>query len=278
MAPGAPPASEHELGDPLSALHMHAVTVVFIVWTLLMSVLAVALHLLTLGYGDVSMWVARRMWAPPLLAFARIRLDLQGGEHLRPDQPYVAVANHQSAVDILVLFLALPHLPIRFMAKQGLFWIPVFGWYLWLTGYVAVDRRSRSRGRRSLARAAVRVRRSNTTIVVFPEGTRTPDGSVKRFRTGAFVLAQECKAPIVPVALAGGYAVMNRHRWHVRRGTIHARVLPPIPPQSSENNDRKDIAELAQRVVTDEVARLRAQFDIEETDAVSAEPSLATAR
>ncbi len=229
-----------------------------------LATLAATLHLLTLGYGDVSMWVARRLWVPPVLAFARVKLDARGGEELRPDRPYIAVANHQSVLDILVLFLLLPQLRIRFIAKQVLFYIPLFGWYLWLTGYVSVNRGNRTKARRSLEKAAARIARRNTTIVVFAEGTRTPDGTVKPFKKGAFVLAAQCQAPVLPIALAGGYGVMGRNEWHVYPGTIHARVLEPIPTNGLEVDDRHELADRVRRVIIDEVDRLRAEFELDE--------------
>lgn len=264
MSDSANPLPEPSPRPKLSPLHMHAVTAFFAIWTLLLATLASTLHMLTLGYGDVSMWVARRLWVPPVLAFARIKLDLKGGEELRGDRPYIAVANHQSVLDILVLFLAIPRLPIRFIAKQVLFYIPLFGWYLWLTGYVAVNRGNRSKARKSLVRAASRIAKRNTTIVVFPEGTRTPDGTVKRFKKGAFVLATQCQAPVVPIALAGAYGVMNRHEWHVYPGTIHARVLPPIPSAGHVYEGRDDLASAARQAIIAEVQRLRQEFGLQE--------------
>lgn len=263
MSDSANPAQSPSARLKLAPVHMHAVSLFFAFWTLFLAAIATTLHVLTLGYGDVSMWVARKLWVPPVLAFARIKLDLRGGEDLRGDRPYIAVANHQSVIDILVLFVTLPRLPIRFIAKQILFYIPLFGWYLWLTGYVAVNRGDRPKAHKSLEKAALRISSRNTTIVVFPEGTRTLDGSVKRFKKGAFVLAIQCGAPIVPIALAGGYGVMSRHAWHVTPGTIHARVLEPIPTAGQGIEALDELAGKAREVIVEEVDRLRREFDLD---------------
>ena len=248
----------------MSSIRMFFVTVFFAVWTALMATLAFFSHLLTLGVGDVSMWIARRLWVPPVLWFAGIDLDTRGSERLSPDQAYVAVANHQSVIDIMAMFIALPNVPIRFIAKQVLFYIPVFGWYLWLTGYISVNRSNRRKAFKSLDRAAKRINKRRSTVVVFAEGTRTPDGEIKRFKKGAFVLALRARAPVVPIAIAGAYAVMNRHRWRVAPGTIHVRVLEPIETKDTEYEERNELIRQTHTAIANRVDELRQEFGIQD--------------
>ncbi len=110
-------------------------------------------------------------------------------------------ANHASALDILIVF---GHLPVdfRIVYKRSLSLVPLVGWAIWLGGHLPIDRSHPFRARRSLDAAARRIR-GGTSVVVFPEGTRSPDGSVRRFKRGSFGLAIAAGVPVVPVSLAG---------------------------------------------------------------------------
>ena len=119
---------------------------------------------------------------------------------------------------------------LRFLAKRELFWIPVFGWYRRLGGHVPVDRGDKARVKASLFDAAARVK-SGTSLVAFPEGSRSKDGSIKPFKKGPFALAMESGVPVVPVAVSGSGAIAPRGVIAVRQGVIRLAVGAPLYPE-----------------------------------------------
>jgi 1-acyl-sn-glycerol-3-phosphate acyltransferase len=232
------------------------------VWTILSSAIAIVAHTLTLGFGDVSMWVGRHVWARPLLAVMGVTLTVEGRDRYEAGQPWVVAANHQGVLDIPVMFLAFPDLRIRFLAKKELFYIPVFGWYLWLAGHISVSRGNLRKAIKSIELAGERIKKHRSTIMVFPEGTRTEDGRIKGFKKGAFVLAAKTGVPVVPVAIAGSFGAINKNRWNIDPGSIHVRILDPIRTEGMTYEDRNALMRAVEASITAGVAVLRTEHDL----------------
>ena len=222
--------------------------------TLVASILAIGLHLLFLGLIDASYWVGRLFWVPFIRFVVGVRVEREGSLPPGFRGPCVLVVNHQGYLDIPALMDCFPF-GLRFLTKRILFWIPVFGWYLWLAGYVSIDRGHHGRALAGIDRARRRIHRRRTTIVVFAEGTRTRDGSVGRFKKGAFHLAIQTGVPIVPVSIRGSYDVLNRHSNRVRPGTIRVRIDEPIPVEGLTSSDVSDLLERTRQVVVAGVGR-----------------------
>lgn len=194
-----------------------------------------------------------RLWGRSLLWICGIELRVQGGKHVEPDRAYVFVANHQSSLDIPALLVALP-LRIHVLAKASLFRIPFLGWYMKQVGYVPVDRSCPRRAVQCLEEAAERLR-TGTSVLLFPEGGRTPEGQLGRFKTGGFHLAQATGVPLVPVVLINSGRLMARGvRWP-DPGVIEVRIGEPVlaatdaRPRALADTMRQRIAELQQAVV-----------------------------
>src|SRR5258708_38144739 len=130
--------------------------------------------------------------------------EVRGAEN-GPAGPAVYSANHGSALDIPILF---GHLPVdfRIIHKRSLYLVPVLGWSLYLAGHVGIDRVNAFRARKSLDAAAARIR-GGTSVVTFPEGTRSPDAEVWPFKRGSFVMALQAQVPVGPLSLGGGERV-----------------------------------------------------------------------
>jgi 1-acyl-sn-glycerol-3-phosphate acyltransferase len=168
-----------------------------------------------------------RWWAHSLLFFSGARVTVRGGEHLARGQPYVFAANHQSYMDIPVLFAYLPG-NFRIMAKASLFYIPFLGWHLRRSGHMPIARDNPRRAARSLLEAATHVR-EGTRVFIFPEGGRTPHGQLDEFKPGAFLLAIKAGVPVVPITLNGTRALLAMNSWHLRPGRIEMIFHAPIP-------------------------------------------------
>ncbi len=192
---------------------------------------------------------ARRVttaWARTLLRVVGVKVVVEGLRNV-PAGAAVYAANHGSVLDIPVLF---GHLPVdfRIIHKRSLHRIPVVGLYLHAAGHIAIDRVSGFRARRSLDRAAERIR-GGTSILSFPEGTRSACAEVAPFKKGSFVLALRAGAPVVPISLAGVKAVMPTGLRGMRTGTVYLIVHPPMPTVGRAEEEAAALAEDVRRIV-----------------------------
>jgi 1-acyl-sn-glycerol-3-phosphate acyltransferase len=166
-----------------------------------------------------------------------VKVSLEGTENLRTDGPQIVVSNHQSWFDVFALAAALP-VRYRFVAKQELGEIPVFG-HAWKScGHVSVDRGNREAAIEALDQAWREVHEDKLTMILFPEGTRSPDGRLKSFKKGAFVLAVQGQVPLVPMAVVGSRDIMGKGDRRVRSGEIRVRIGSPIPVKGATIRDR----------------------------------------
>jgi len=181
----------------------------------------------------------QRLWVNWLLRTNGIRLKLEGMENLRKDDSYILVSNHASILDIPGIISAFPF-PVRFMAKKSLIWFPIFGWFLYLSEHILIDRESAQSALKSLKRASSLLKKG-ISIIVFAEGTRSPDGEVKEFKRGAFLLAQHSKFPVVPVSITGTFTMLPRKGWCFWPGTMNIRLGQPIPTRDLSLQESRDL-------------------------------------
>ena len=167
------------------------------------------------------LWARSLIWA----AGIRIEADLSA---LDPGQTYIFMANHQSHMDIPILFAALSGWNFRFLAKESLFQIPVFGPAMRRMGHVAIDRGNRRKAMESIQEAVGLVSRG-IGLLVFPEGTRSMDYSkLQEFKTGGMIVALKCQAQVAPVVLSGSGGVLPKHGRRLTPGVVRLRALPPF--------------------------------------------------
>jgi 1-acyl-sn-glycerol-3-phosphate acyltransferase len=196
-------------------------------------------------------------WSRVLLRLLGVEVSVRGLENV-PAGPAVYAANHASALDILIVF---GHLPVdfRIVYKRSLSLVPLLGWSIRLGGHVPIDRSHPFRAKRSLEAAALRIR-AGTSVVVFPEGTRSPDGSVHRFKRGSFSLALAAGVPIVPVSLAGVKRVVPHGIASLRPGVIRIALAPAVPVAGRPPAEAEALAEEIRRVVASGQAALELEL------------------
>ncbi len=175
------------------------------------------------GYYPAVLWSKLWCW----MAF--VRVTVSGKENVDKKTSYVFVANHQGAYDIFSIYGYLGH-NFRWMMKQSLRKIPFVGYACEKAHQIFVDKSSRTALKRTMERAEEQLR-GGMSLVVFPEGARTPDGKMHNFKKGAFMLASEFNLPVVPLSIDGVYKVMPRTATLPRPGhirlTIHRPIFPP---------------------------------------------------
>ena len=168
-------------------------------------------------------WAQTYFWVNPLW-----RLRIEGRDKLPWHGPAVIVANHQSLGDILVLFGLFR--PYKWVSKASVFKVPFLGWNMKLNGYVGLVRGDKDSIQKMMAECKVWLEKG-VPVLLFPEGTRSPDGEVKAFKDGAFRLACECDVPVIPIALTGSADTLPKHGFKVQlRSNCRVRVLDPIKP------------------------------------------------
>lgn len=178
------------------------------------------------GSGRTQHHLAR-IWGKMLLAVSFIRVRVEGLENLDPKASYVFVANHASYMDIPAILSSLPH-QFRFFAKKGLFKIPFLGTHLKRAGHFPVDRSNARHSLKSMSEAANHIRERKISLLLFPEGGRSPVG-LREFKEGAAYIAIKSGVPIVPMALIGMREKLPMDSIHLKTGRVTLRIGAPIP-------------------------------------------------
>jgi 1-acyl-sn-glycerol-3-phosphate acyltransferase len=203
-----------------------------------------AVGVATLGWlGTLVIWESRRRrkdgdwyvamtrrWVRSVIWASGCPVMVHGRENLHPEVPQVVAANHISWFDVFALAAVIEE-PYHFVAKKELQKIPLFGQALVGAGHIIIDRSNRERAIESLREAGEKVRHSRGAVVIFPEGTRSRDGTLAPFKKGAFMLAAESRVAIVPTAVTGSFEIMRKGSWRINPRTIHVHFLDPIPPE-----------------------------------------------
>lgn len=191
--------------------------------------MAAIIVMIAVPNGDPLIWFARP-WARLILSTSGVRVLASGVSRIPAGGPCVFMSNHQSHFDVLALIVTLPG-QYRILAKRELFYIPVFGWAIWLAGLIPVDRANRDRAIRSIERAAEKVRQGRS-MLIFAEGTRSPDGTLHRLKKGGFHLAIRGGAPIVPIAIRGSREILPKGALRPKRGVIEVEISDPISSEA----------------------------------------------
>jgi 1-acyl-sn-glycerol-3-phosphate acyltransferase len=195
--------------------------------------------------GYFAHWCART-WSRLILRTTGVRVDVRGLERLEPGRTYVFVSNHQSIYDIPVLFWSLPY-QLRIIAKESLGRFPFLGWHLRRTGHMLVNRRRPDRA--AIFGWASRLTSQGLSLIVFPEGTRSADGRVGRFKGGSFYLALEAGLPVVPLSVIGSRHVMLKGRLATHPGQVTLVVHDPIETTGMSGADAKEFGERVRQII-----------------------------
>src|SRR5262245_20363506 len=178
-------------------------------------------------------------WAAGLAQRMRIEVRAQGMETIDWSRPCIIMANHQSYLDVLALYHALPR-PFGIVAKKPLFSVPLFGGVMRALGCVPVDRGKRAEALEAVRGAAAQVK-GGSTIAVFPEGTRSRGDRIARFKKVPFYLAQMARVPTVPIGIRGTAALMPRSNSGIRPGVIEVYAGRPIQVDSEAPGARVEL-------------------------------------
>ena len=200
-----------------------------------------------LGAAENSLHKVARTWAKVLLAISNVQVRVIGTEYVDGETPQIFMSNHQSVFDILIILAFLPG-QFRWIAKKELFRIPVFGRAMKNAGYIEIDRQHHQRALQNLAEAARKIREGKS-VMSFPEGTRSKDGSVKPFKKGMFHLAMEAGVPIVPITIIGADEIMPKRSLKVNPGRITMIIDAPIDIDEYTDDARTELMERVRGII-----------------------------
>ena len=209
------------------ALRSLILALVLIPWTVLWGSWAIVFGIL--GSGRMPTW-GITVWSRGILLISGVRVEVIRKGELKPDQPYVFFINHQSALDIPILFQACRgHQQIRFMAKESLFKIPFIGWGMSLTGFIPIRRENARHSAEQVQGLKQSKKSFGYSYIVFPEGTRSPDGRLQAFKKGSIGMAQRLGLPLAPVTIVDACRANPKGTYRVRTGTVRVVFHEPIP-------------------------------------------------
>jgi 1-acyl-sn-glycerol-3-phosphate acyltransferase len=179
--------------------------------------------------------------------FSGIRYTVTGRDLIPPDRAVVFCSNHQSNIDPPVLFHAL-HPRMHILYKHELDAIPILARAFRVGGFIPIDRRHKESAMRSIDAGAQSIRSGNS-FLIFPEGTRSRTGALLPFKKGGFIMAIKAQAPVVPVAIQGGRAAMQRGTWRIQPVTATVRVGPPIETAGLTLQQRDELIERVHKAI-----------------------------
>ena len=239
------------------------VTIIFLLWILIWVIFSLVLLSIT-ALIDLATNKERKLTLRASYLIARTvyitcpmwRVKVEGKENLADGKPYVITANHQSFFDIPLMFFIPNNRGFKFVSKIEVRNIPAIGWMLGLRGDIVIRRGTREAATTVMTEGSQHLQ-AGVSVAIFPEGTRTKDGEVHRFKDGAFRLAQENNVEILPCVMDDTKRLFSARGLNRRQLTV--RILPPISAEEVVATPARELAERVEEMTRTALAEMRAQ-------------------
>lgn len=222
---------------------------IFLPILVVVSIITAVVVMIGVTIGDKLFWsyYPPKCWSKIICRVALCRISIVREGVLDPNQSYVFVPNHQSAFDIFLIYGYLGQ-NIKWVQKKELRKIPFVGKASEMAGHVFVDQSSFKSMKETIHKAASNIT-NGTSMTIFPEGARTPDGKMGRFKRGAFVIAQELGLPVVPLTINGAFDVMKIHTYLIHPGKLELVIHEPIPTKGLTEEDMPELVSKCRDIV-----------------------------
>ena len=179
---------------------------------------------------------------------ALTRIKIIGNENIDPNKSYIFVANHQSMFDIFLIYGYL-NAKFKWIMKQEIRKTPLLGKACESMGHIFVDRSSPMRAQKSLEEAKDRLLQGSNSVFLFPEGTRSANGKIGRFKRGAFTIARDLHLPIIPVTISGAYNVLPKNGWYITPGKITMTIHQPIDTTNLSDDNLNEMIDQVKNTI-----------------------------
>lgn len=206
----------------------------------------IILHKLTTFWGRII-----------LFAMPAWKIIIEGKDKIDKNKTYMIVANHQSEIDIPLCLMINSH--FKFVSKHEVLYIPFFGQMIWFNKYITLKRGFMDSVAKMMKQCENNINDGNS-VLLFPEGTRSKDGKIKDFKSGAFILAKSSKIPILPIIIEDSYNALTSKSYNkFKRHKIYLKVLDEISYTEYANLDPTEIANQVKQKVENELALLNSK-------------------
>ena len=220
-----------------------------IVWSIFWISLATFVNTTKKDPTKLLIYMAHKFWAPGLLRMMGIKLHLEVSTKIDWNKSYMFLMNHQSLLDPIITYTVMPNNPC-YIVKKSLKYFPIVGGYLRSRKMILIDRKNKNSAIESLRQATDRVAQG-MSIICYPEGTRTLNGKIGKFKKGPFVLALDLDLQIVPVAIEGAFQLLPRGTLWIRPGQISYKIGDPISLAGYSQESRDDLLKKTREIIID---------------------------
>jgi 1-acyl-sn-glycerol-3-phosphate acyltransferase len=196
--------------------------------------------------GDSSHKISS-LWCRLLCKLNGVKLEIVGQENILTDKPQIFVSNHQGYFDIFALSGYLP-VQIRWVAKSSLFKIPFMGWAMSASGYIPVERDDRKKSYEAFNKTIEKIK-EGSSIIIFPEGTRSEDGKIGPFKKGSNLIASRSKSPMVPVTVIGSGNIIKKGSAVVTPGLVKVIISPPVEPKNNKKENEETLESIRRTIM-----------------------------
>ncbi len=217
------------------------------IWTTLLGLFGILVSLFEPKKGR-TLGTCAQIWAKLILFMGGITYTVKGLENLDLNKSYIFAGNHASGFDILLAFAGLPFWLVS-IAKIELKSIPLLGWVMQVGGHIFIERGRQDKAIETLNIAKESLKNTPRSVLLFPEGTRTADGTLKPFKRGGLLIGVETGIQIVPVAFVGTFEMLDKDSWIMKNHPIELRIGIPIPSENYSNDTRRELAVIVQQNV-----------------------------
>lgn len=224
------------------------------VYTIAMSLFGIFLSFFE-GSGRLVHFYCAVPWAKAILWICGIKVKVSGLDHVKEGVQNIYMANHQSIFDIFTLLVYLP-VGFKFVLKQELMKVPLFGSAMKGAGYISIDRGNPRKAVKSMNEAAEKIKHG-ASVLIFPEGTRSQDGRLQTFKSGGFHLALKSGADIVPVAIVDSHLIVPKGSLRIKKGTILMNIGRSIPTRDCSKKDMNRLMDRVRDALINEMKRSR---------------------
>lgn len=188
------------------------------------------------------------LWCRLLCELNGVKVEIDGIENILTDRPQIFVSNHQGYFDIFALSGYLP-VQIRWVAKSSLFKIPFLGGAMKASGYIPVERDDRKKAYEAFNKTLEKIK-CGSSVIIFPEGTRSEDGEIGPFKKGSNLIASRSKSPMVPVTIIGSRDIIKKGSASIIPGPIQVVISPPVDPSPDKKENEELLQSIRETIIT----------------------------